>query len=153
MCFKYVAAVSRQVPINSSPIYTQQSQKSRQGTGTRDYRWSSIHAYTGEKEYLKGLTETGFVLSIFHRRKVGKIMRIIDLEDDKAIKNVMLLLTIEEASELRNDLEGILHQDILNDHAHVNDAAYEHEITVAIYQFDKIEQFNERTKRLILKDE
>lgn len=33
------------------------------------YRWSSIHAYTSGKEHLKGLTETEFILNIFHRNR------------------------------------------------------------------------------------
>jgi putative transposase len=37
------------------------------------YRWSSIHAYTGEKEHPKGLTETEFILNIFHRNRMEAI--------------------------------------------------------------------------------
>lgn len=81
-------------------------------------------------------------------------MRILDIDNDKAIKNIMILLTTEEASELRDDLDGMLQKGIINDHAHVNDTEYEHEITIAIYDYGKTESFfNERTKKLVLTDE
>ncbi|MEQ8176045.1 MAG: transposase [Syntrophomonadaceae bacterium] len=34
------------------------------------YRWSSIHAYIGGEEYPKGLTETEYILSIFHQNRI-----------------------------------------------------------------------------------
>ncbi|MDD3023782.1 MAG: transposase [Syntrophomonadaceae bacterium] len=37
------------------------------------YRWSSIHAYTGGRDYPKGLTETEFILSIFNRNRIEAI--------------------------------------------------------------------------------
>lgn len=37
------------------------------------YRWSSIHAYSSGKEQLKGLTETEFILSIFHQNRIEAI--------------------------------------------------------------------------------
>jgi len=37
------------------------------------YRWSSIHAYTGGKEHLQGLTETEFILNIFHENRIKAI--------------------------------------------------------------------------------
>ena len=80
-------------------------------------------------------------------------MRILDEDNDKAIKNVMILLTIEEASEMRDDLEAMLLKNDFNAHTHINDILYEHEMTVAIYKEGEIDYFNERTKKLVLMDE
>ncbi len=37
------------------------------------YRWSSIHAYAGGKEYPSGLTQTEYILCIFHRNQIEAI--------------------------------------------------------------------------------
>lgn len=37
------------------------------------YRWSSIHAYTRMNEYPQGLTETEFILNIFHQKRTEAI--------------------------------------------------------------------------------
>jgi len=80
-------------------------------------------------------------------------MRILDEDNDKALKNLMILLTIEEAAELRDDLERMLQKNDSNEHTHINDMEFNHEITVVVYNNRKIDCFNERTKRLILNDE
>ena len=80
-------------------------------------------------------------------------MRILNEDSNKSIKNALLLLTVQEASELRDDLERLISQKIFNDHSHINDSDYEHELTIALYNPDNIEEFNERTKKLISHDE
>lgn len=80
-------------------------------------------------------------------------MRILNEDSNKSMKNALLLLTVQEASELRDDLERLLSQKIFNDHSHINDSDYEHELTIALYNPDNIEEFNERTKKLISHDE
>lgn len=80
-------------------------------------------------------------------------MRILNEDSNKSMKNTLLLLTVQEASELRDDLERLISQKIFNDHSHINDSDYEHELTIALYNPDNIEEFNERTKKLISHDE
>lgn len=79
-------------------------------------------------------------------------MRILDQDTNKVTKNVLLLLTQSEANELRDDLNRMLSLKSESDHSHINDSEYEHEITVAIYGSDRINNFDERTKTLIEKD-
>lgn len=80
-------------------------------------------------------------------------MRILNEDTDKSMKNALLLLTLQEARELRDDLERMISQKIINDHSHINDLDYEHELTVAVYDSENIGGFDERTKKLILHDE
>jgi hypothetical protein len=80
-------------------------------------------------------------------------MRILNEDSNKSMKNALLLLTVQEASELRDDLERLISQKVFNDHSHINDSDYEHELTIALYNHDNIEEFNERTKTLISHDE
>ena len=80
-------------------------------------------------------------------------MRLFNEDSNKSMKNALLLLTVQEASELRDDLERLISQKIFNDHSHINDLDYEHELTIALYNPDNIEEFNERTKKLITYDE
>ena len=62
---KYLLAVIRY--IHNNPV---KAVLAREPEG---YRWSSIHAYTGGKEYPKGLTETEYILSMFHQNRVEAI--------------------------------------------------------------------------------
>jgi hypothetical protein len=48
-------------------------------------------------------------------------MRILNQDDNKSLKNVVLMLTVEEAAELKDDLERLLSKKVLNDHSHIND--------------------------------
>ena len=63
------------------------------------------------------------------------------------------MLTDEEATELRDDLERLLSKKISNDHSHINNLEYTHELSIALYDANNIEEFDERTKKLILHDE
>lgn len=40
-----------------------------------EYRWSSIHAYYGENEYINGLTNSGLILSIFAGEQTEAIQK------------------------------------------------------------------------------
>ena len=80
-------------------------------------------------------------------------MRILNQDDDKAVKNVLLMLTMGEAAELKDDLERLLSKKVPNDHSHVNDLEYEHELSISIYDENNIEEFDDRTKKLIMQDE
>lgn len=76
-------------------------------------------------------------------------MRILDSEHDKALKNVILYLRLEEAKELMDDLARLIETKNLKDHAHINDQEYKHELTVLIYDENNLSSLDERSKRLI----
>ena len=80
-------------------------------------------------------------------------MRILNQDDNKAVNNVLILLTMEEAAELKDDLERLLSKKITNDHSLINDLEYEHELSISLYDENNIEGFDDRTKKLILQDE
>ncbi len=79
-------------------------------------------------------------------------MRILDQETDKAIKNIILLLTLNEASELKDDLERMISENKTAEHSHICDINYEHEVTIAIYEDGITDSFNSRIKRLLKED-
>ncbi|ABN53200.1 MULTISPECIES: hypothetical protein [Clostridia] len=80
-------------------------------------------------------------------------MRILNQDNNIAVRNVLLMLTMEEAAELKDDLERLLSKKALNDHSHINDLEYEHELTISLYDENNIEEFDERIKKLIIQDE
>ncbi|MFD2117627.1 hypothetical protein ACFSTH_09415 [Paenibacillus yanchengensis] len=77
-------------------------------------------------------------------------MRIFDEENNKVLSKVTLLLKENEARELLDDLISLLEN--MNEHVHINDLLYEHEITVAVYDENDFEEFNERIKQVIKLD-
>ncbi|MGE5415656.1 MAG: hypothetical protein ACM3UZ_02605 [Acidobacteriota bacterium] len=79
-------------------------------------------------------------------------MRILDVDNDRSVKDVILYLTIEEAKELLGDLQGLVAKMDLSAHAHVNDDAFEHEVTVVVYDETQLKALNERSRRLIIED-
>lgn len=80
-------------------------------------------------------------------------MRIFDQKNDKALKNVTILLTREEAKQLVFSLKDIIKKNDLSEHLHVNDNDYLHEITLCLYEHEKLDSLNERIKKLVMKDE
>ncbi len=77
-------------------------------------------------------------------------MRLLNDDTDTALARLTLLLTREEASELRDTLEAILADD--SRHEHVPSGDYAKEITVAVYDTANVERFNARCQRLIRED-
>lgn len=75
-------------------------------------------------------------------------MRILDQTHDTVSDNTLLLLTITEASELKDALEDILQSEELGIHSHINDLDYSHELTVALYSEDTDKIFSQRIKSL-----
>jgi hypothetical protein len=67
-------------------------------------------------------------------------MRILDMDNDKPITNVLLLLTPSEARQM-TDFMGILNSSYGN-HIHVNDDDLDHEITIAVSTMDNINTFD-----------
>ena len=79
-------------------------------------------------------------------------MRILDQKNDQSINQVVLYLTKEEALELKDSLDGIIEDNNLGRHEHVSSSEYDKEITVCLYDPGSIEQFSERSKKLIRHD-
>jgi hypothetical protein len=75
-------------------------------------------------------------------------MRIYDPDNSKTFDNVTIYLTIEEAKELYGDLAGLIDRPVGN-HAHINSSDYKQEITMCIYDTDKIDLFDEKTKNIL----
>ena len=78
-------------------------------------------------------------------------MRLLDEETNLPVRRILLLLTKEEAHELRDALEDCLRQPH-GWHSHIPDAEYEREVTVAIYVPGDLGLFSERVRELIEQD-
>ena len=80
-------------------------------------------------------------------------MRILDLERDRKLDNIILYLTPSEAGELRDSLEVLLRGP--HGHYHIPSLDFRKEITICMYDPDSPPDpsFDERSKRLILHDE
>ena len=79
-------------------------------------------------------------------------MRILNEADDKTNGWRQLFLTIPEASDLRDTLNGMLVNPIGHDHGHVSSTDYRKEVKVCICSPDSHNQFDERSKGLIPED-
>jgi len=75
-------------------------------------------------------------------------MRMLDEDNNRPIDGLLLMLTPEEAAELRDTLDCLLTPPYKN-HSHISDINYQREITVAIYTPDNIGSFAESVQRLI----
>ena len=78
-------------------------------------------------------------------------MRILDQDYNRGINYVTLYLTMDEAKHLRDSLEDLIEKPDMN-HAHISSEDYKKEITVTVYGEDGLEQFDERSRKLILDD-
>jgi hypothetical protein len=81
----------------------------------------------------------------------GGVVRILDQDSDKSINAVIIYLTQAEAGELRDSLEQII-ADPVGRHEHVSSSDNAKEITVCLYDVNKLEQFDLRSKKLIQED-
>ncbi len=79
-------------------------------------------------------------------------MRILDLDSDKSLSDVILYLTDLEAIELRNYLNHIIEKP-LNNHSHLSTDDYQKELTICIYDTNNLEGFNKRSIDLIINDQ
>jgi len=77
-------------------------------------------------------------------------MRLLNCDDDRTVSRLAMLLTVSEASELRDSLEALLGAG--GGHEHVSSADFTKEITVAVYDISNLESFGERFKRLVRED-
>jgi len=78
-------------------------------------------------------------------------MRILDEDSDKKINNVTLLLTKEEAIQLRADLNQLLANPKIH-HLHCSSENYQKEITVCLYDENNLQSFHPRIIKLITED-
>ena len=79
-------------------------------------------------------------------------MRILDFDNDKSLKNIVIYLEVEEAKELFNSLKFLIEKNDPKNHVHVNDKEYKHEITMLTYDENDLSSLNERSKQLIEQD-
>ncbi|CAG0947649.1 hypothetical protein ANRL1_04383 [Anaerolineae bacterium] len=79
-------------------------------------------------------------------------MRIYDPANDVALRELILYLTLDEAKELTSGLRQMLERASVNDHIHLNDIEYSHEIILAVYDEANLKGFNERSIKLIRED-
>ena len=77
-------------------------------------------------------------------------MRILDEDNDRPIKNVLIMLTPSEAKELSDKIKRLTSEK--GDHLHVNDETYSREITLAIYTPNNMNSFQKRVIELIEKE-
>jgi hypothetical protein len=76
-------------------------------------------------------------------------MRILNEDADKPLNAVTLFLTKTEASELIDSLEQLL-VDALGRHEHVSSTDHAQEVTICIYDLDHLDQFDKRSRKLII---
>lgn len=77
-------------------------------------------------------------------------MRFINQENGQPISDMLLLMTYQEACEIRDDLERLISSDKLNEHSHVNDAEFRHELTLSIYDEGHLDGYQDNIKKWIL---
>lgn len=78
-------------------------------------------------------------------------MYILDEASDKSLSNVILYLTLPEILELKDSIDALIAKPI-NNHMHISDETFKKEITICIYDKNKLDGFNDRSKKLILED-
>jgi hypothetical protein len=79
-------------------------------------------------------------------------LRILDDEADKKLNNISMFLTKEEAVQLRGCLNQLLENPKLH-HVHLSSNDYQKEITVCIYNEEKLDNFHSRAIKLIKEDQ
>ena len=80
-------------------------------------------------------------------------MRMLDEERNVAVDNLTLYLKKTEALELFNALKRVIEADDYDMHIHVSEDSYQREVTVLLYDENKLGSLNERSKKLILEGE
>ena len=75
-------------------------------------------------------------------------MRILNYADDAPLDNICIYLTIAEAKAMVGYLEQLVAEPG-EQHFHLSDDEYQREITLTVYQTSGLEQYDERSRRLI----
>jgi len=79
-------------------------------------------------------------------------MRILDIDSNKKIDNIMILLTKKEIIQLLGYSKQLIDNPSA-DHHHLSSDDYQNEITICIYDHENIDNFNPRVQKLIRDDE
>ena len=77
-------------------------------------------------------------------------MRILNKDNDKPIKDALVMLTPLEAKELVDKIHKLTSEQ--GNHLHINDENFIHEITFAIYTSENVHSFTRRVIDLIEKE-
>jgi hypothetical protein len=80
-------------------------------------------------------------------------MHILDDETDKKLNCITIFLTKNEAQQLFGYAKQLLEELSSSDHYHLSSEDYQKEITICLYDTNKLEGFNPRVQKLILQDE
>jgi len=98
----YLLAVIRY--IHNNPVKAGMAQK------PEEYRWSSIHAYYGNREYPYGLTEPGFILGVINQDKEKAIKAFKEFiqqeNDDKCLEDEFRRRKTD--SEIKTEIENCM---------------------------------------------
>lgn len=78
-------------------------------------------------------------------------MRIVNQDNGKIIKSVLILLTPSEAHELTGKLRCINSE--VGDHIHVNDENFTRELTLTIYTPQNLDKFAKIIREIVENDE
>jgi hypothetical protein len=79
-------------------------------------------------------------------------MRILDERADRPLRLVTLYLTPTEARQLASDLEQLADEPVNWHHSHLEEIEGDRvvrELTVAVYVDENLDQFDQRSRRLI----
>lgn len=79
-------------------------------------------------------------------------MRILDEESGRSLDRVTIYVTNREALELKDSLEIVIGSNEDARHEHISSEDYQKEITVCVYDPAVLENFSERSKKLLLED-
>lgn len=77
-------------------------------------------------------------------------MRFLNQENGQSMNDILVLMTYQEACEIRDDLERLILSNKMNDHSHITDAEFKHELTLSIYNENELDGYQEKIKKLIL---
>jgi PHP family Zn ribbon phosphoesterase len=77
---------------------------------------------------------------------------MLNEDADVSVKNLVLMLTLDEAKELRDYLKALIDDFGKEGHTHVYDSEYQHSLTYAIYDETDISEFNQRIQYLLQHD-
>ncbi len=70
------------------------------------------------------------------------------MSDSTPLNNITVYLTPAEALQMIGHLEQLLAEPEQH-HAHLNDDEYQREITLTVYQAECLDEYDERSKKLI----
>ena len=76
--------------------------------------------------------------------------RILDMDSDKQVSNLLLYLLPSEAKELLDSLASVLANPAHANHAHVPSLDFSGEIRVCVYDPSRLAGFDDRSKAIIL---